>query len=98
MSKTLIITGASRGIGFAMVQHATQAGHRVYALSRTIQSLKKSDLLYPYAIDLTDENAIADFANELKQLDQNHLDSKDKQIRYGCLYLKRSNNWKFHRI
>ena len=67
MSKTLVITGASRGIGFAMVQHATQAGHRVYALSRTIQSLKKSDLLYPYAIDLTDENAIADFANELKQ-------------------------------
>ena len=46
--------------GFAMVQHATQAGHRVYALSRTIQYLKKSDLLYPYAIDLTDENAIAD--------------------------------------
>jgi NAD(P)-dependent dehydrogenase (short-subunit alcohol dehydrogenase family) len=36
-------------------------------LSRTIQSLKKSDLLYPYAIDLSDENAIADFANELKQ-------------------------------
>ena len=67
MSKTLVITGASRGIGFAMVQNATQAGHRVYALSRTIQSLKKSDLLYPYAIDLSDENAIADFANELKQ-------------------------------
>ena len=67
MSKTLVITGVSRGIGFAMVHHATQAGHRVYALSRTIQSLKKSDLLYPYAIDLTDENAIADFANELKQ-------------------------------
>jgi 3-oxoacyl-[acyl-carrier protein] reductase len=67
MSKTLVITGASRGIGFAMVQHATQAGHRVYALSRNIQSLKKSDLLYPYAIDLTDENAIAYFANELKQ-------------------------------
>lgn len=67
MSKTLVITGASRGIGFAMVQHATQAGHRVYALSRNIQSLKKSDLLYPYAIDLTDENAIAGFANELKQ-------------------------------
>ena len=67
MSKTLVITGASRGIGFAMVQHATQAGHRVYALSRNIQSLKKSDLLYPYAIDLSDENAITDFANELKQ-------------------------------
>ena len=67
MSKTLVITGASSGIGFAMVQQATQAGHRVYALSRNIKLLKKSDLLYPYAIDLSDENAIAEFANELKQ-------------------------------
>jgi 3-oxoacyl-[acyl-carrier protein] reductase len=67
MSKTLVITGASRGIGFAMVQQATQAGHSVYALSRNIKLLKKSDLLYPYAIDLSDEDAVADFANKLKQ-------------------------------
>lgn len=67
MSKTLVITGASRGIGFAMVQQATQAGHCVYALSRNIKPLKKSDLLYPYAIDLSDEHAVADFANKLKQ-------------------------------
>ena len=67
MSKTLVITGSSRGIGFAMVQQAIQAGHRIYALSRNIQPLKKSDLLNPYAIDLSDENAVADFANMLKQ-------------------------------
>jgi NAD(P)-dependent dehydrogenase (short-subunit alcohol dehydrogenase family) len=67
MSKTLVITGSSRGIGFAMVQQAIQAGHRIYALSRNIQTLKKSDLLNPYAIDLSDENAVADFANRLKQ-------------------------------
>ena len=67
MSKTLVITGSSRGIGFAMVQQAIQAGHRIYALSRNIQPLKKSDLLNPYAIDLSDENAVADFANRLKQ-------------------------------
>ena len=67
MSKTLVITGSSRGIGFAMVQQAIQAGHRIYALSRNIQPLKKIDLLNPYAIDLSDENAVADFANRLKQ-------------------------------
>jgi len=67
MSKTLVITGSSRGIGFAMVQQAIQAGHRIYALSRNIQPLKKSDLVNPYAIDLSDENAVADFANRLKQ-------------------------------
>ena len=67
MSKTLVITGSSRGIGFAMVQQAIQAGHRIYALSRNIQPLKKRDLLNPYAIDLSDENAVADFANRLKQ-------------------------------
>ena len=67
MSKTLVITGASRGIGFAMVQQANQSSHRVYALSRNIQPLKKSDLVYPYAIDLSDENAVADFASKLKQ-------------------------------
>ncbi len=67
MSKTLVITGVSRGIGFAMVQQATQAGHSVYALSRNIKLLKKSDILYPYAIDLSDEDAVADFANKLKQ-------------------------------
>jgi NAD(P)-dependent dehydrogenase (short-subunit alcohol dehydrogenase family) len=67
MSKTLVITGSSRGIGFAMVQQAIQAGHRIYALSRNIQPLKKSDLLNPYAIDLSDENAVVDFANRLKQ-------------------------------
>jgi NAD(P)-dependent dehydrogenase (short-subunit alcohol dehydrogenase family) len=50
-----------------MVQQAIQAGHRIYALSRNIQPLKKSDLLNPYAIDLSDENAVADFANRLKQ-------------------------------
>ena len=67
MSKTLVITGSSRGIGFAIVQQAIQAGHRIYSLSRNIQTLKKSDLLNPYAIDLSDENAVADFANMLKQ-------------------------------
>jgi len=66
MSKTLVISGASRGIGFAMVQLATQQGHRVYALSRTIQSLTQTDLLHPLALDLSNEDEIVAFAAQLQ--------------------------------
>ncbi|RHW77746.1 SDR family oxidoreductase [Colwellia sp. RSH04] len=34
MSKTLVITGANRGIGFAMAKLAHSQGHKVYALCR----------------------------------------------------------------
>ncbi|MDA7777897.1 SDR family oxidoreductase [Flavobacteriaceae bacterium] len=67
MSKTLVITGASRGIGHAFVQLASAAGHRVYALSRNISSLKKTDLVHPISMDITDENALKSFANQLQK-------------------------------
>ena len=34
MSKTIVITGANRGIGLAMAKLSSQAGHTVYALCR----------------------------------------------------------------
>jgi 3-oxoacyl-[acyl-carrier protein] reductase len=65
MSKTIVITGASRGIGFALTQLALQQGHRIYALSRNIQPLKKSERLYPYRIDLSEEQSLPIFAKWL---------------------------------
>ena len=67
MSKTIVITGASRGIGFALTQLALQQGHRIYALSRNIQPLKKSERLYPYRIDLTEEQSLHVFAEQLQK-------------------------------
>ena len=67
MSKTIVITGASRGIGFALTQLALQEGHRIYALSRNIQPLKKSERLYPYRIDLTEEQSLHVFAEQLQK-------------------------------
>ena len=67
MSKTIVITGASRGIGFALTQLALQQGHRIYALSRNIQPLKKSERLYPYRIDLTEEQLLHVFAEQLQK-------------------------------
>ena len=67
MSKTIVITGASRGIGFALTQLALQEGHRIYALSRNIQPLKKSKRLHPYRIDLSEEQSLHVFAEQLQK-------------------------------
>lgn len=59
MSKNIIITGTSRGIGFELVQLFAKSGHQVLALSRNekpIQDLKlKNVSTFPF--DLSDEDA-----------------------------------------
>ena len=37
MSKTIVITGAGRGIGFELVKLAEKKEYKVYALSRNIK-------------------------------------------------------------
>ncbi len=52
--KTLVITGASRGIGFACARKFCDAGYRVINLSR---SSAKDDRIESHSIDLGAENA-----------------------------------------
>ncbi len=66
MSKTIIVTGASRGIGHEIVKIAEKKGHRVYSISRNIKALKESSFLYPREVDLVYENSIDKFCNEIK--------------------------------
>lgn len=66
MEKTFVVTGASRGIGYDLVQHIANQGHTVYALSRSIKTIKKTPKLFSVAIDITDEKALEEFANQLK--------------------------------
>ena len=67
MSKILVITGASRGIGNALVQLASDYGHHVYALSRNISSIKKTAQVHPVEIDITDENTLSVFLGQLQK-------------------------------
>lgn len=67
MSKTLVITGASKGIGRAVVQLASDKGHTVYALSRNISKIKKTSQVHPVAIDITDKNELSVFGDQLQQ-------------------------------
>jgi len=67
MSKTIVITGAGRGIGHALVQLAAEEGHQVFALSRNIDRIEPSETVKPFPIDITDANALEAFASRLEK-------------------------------
>ncbi len=59
MPKTIVVVGASRGIGFEMVKQFAEAGHSVFALSRDLSKMndafKEYETVYPIAFDLSHE-------------------------------------------
>ncbi|WP_223550910.1 SDR family oxidoreductase [Aestuariivivens sp. NBU2969] len=68
MSKHVIITGTSRGIGFELVKLFAQAGHQVLALSRNEKSIKdlKLDNVTCFSFDLGDGNAYSKVESFIK--------------------------------
>ena len=65
MKKTIVVTGASKGIGIEIVRFLVAQGHTVYALSRDIKALGSSKKLHPIGIDLTDEESLIKLAEQL---------------------------------
>ena len=59
--KRVIVTGASRGIGRALVERFLDLGHEVWALSRNTDELKNIKGVHTESIDLSDEQQIADW-------------------------------------
>lgn len=68
MSKNIIITGTSRGIGHELALQFARAGHQVLAISRNMQQdLIENPNISCLAIDLTDEGALGQVENFLSQ-------------------------------
>lgn len=55
--KTVIVTGASRGIGLETAKLFSEKGYRVYALSRS-GKCEEIENIIPLACDVTDEEAV----------------------------------------
>lgn len=59
---SVLITGAGRGIGLAIVEHLSQRGWDVYATARSeaaIERLERVPNVHPIPLDITDRAAIA---------------------------------------
>ena len=74
MKKTIVVTGASKGIGFELVRFLVAQGHIVYALSRDIRALRASEKLHPISVDLSDEESLIKFSEQLNS-DQISIDA-----------------------
>lgn len=71
----VVITGASRGFGFAIAEQFAAAGHSLYLCARDQERLKQSAdtlkaqypglIVYVYAADLSDEKAVKSLAKKL---------------------------------
>ena len=65
--KILLVTGASRGVGFEICKQAAAIGHKVLAVSRNIKPLEGIENIYPFAIDLSIESNLIGFVKEISE-------------------------------
>ena len=61
MTKTICITGASRGIGFEVAKQAAARNYKVIALSRNTSSLEQLDGVDAFPLDITDEMTLSEY-------------------------------------
>ncbi|CAL2064435.1 SDR family NAD(P)-dependent oxidoreductase [Tenacibaculum sp. 190524A05c] len=73
MSKILIITGGSKGIGKALANHYSNNGYKVYSLSRTTSD---SEIINQITVDLSNLNdSVVIFENLIQKLKSTPIES-----------------------
>ncbi len=67
--KTVLITGASSGMGRATALHLIQHGFHVYATTRTPEKLRDIENLTAIKLDITDPQNVADVIASIEHID-----------------------------
>lgn len=62
---TIVITGASRGLGAGMAEWFFNAGHRLGLCARTAPALKSSERVVTHKLDVRDAQAVQSFTNDV---------------------------------
>ncbi len=74
--KVALVTGAGKGIGKAIVDSFLEEGAKVYAVTKTINSLSEyssNELLIPCYLDVTNQEAVKELFIKIKK-EENKLD------------------------
>ena len=66
--KTAIVTGASKGVGYATVKLLSENGYKVIAVSRDLSKVSSlvSENVETYQLDITNQNQIKEFFEKYK--------------------------------
>lgn len=64
--KTVLVTGANRGLGAAFAKEAHDQGYRVIGTARDISTLDTEHVDQTYALDLSKQNSIAHVCSEIQ--------------------------------
>ena len=63
--KTILVSGSSSGIGFAICEESKNQGHNVIGISRNINSRATELGIRSYSVDVTNQNQINELVNNL---------------------------------
>ena len=68
---TILVTGASSGIGFETARQLAREGHKVFAAARRVELMEplRSDGVTPVFLDVCDENAIDRYLEQVGPVD-----------------------------
>ena len=68
--KTAIVTGASKGVGYATAKLLSENGYKVIAVSRNLSKINElvSDNIETYQMDITSPSQIKEFAEKYKDI------------------------------